>query len=53
MGYAQDVPGLDDQAPPGPDKSGGGQGTVLGEREVLNWAVEVRDSGNDNCPLWR
>lgn len=50
-GDVQDVLGLDDETPAGPDKAGAGQGEVLGEGEVLGGAREVGDAGNDESPL--
>lgn len=50
-GNIQDVTGLDDQAPAGPDSTGSHQGTVLGEGQLLSWAVEVGDTGDDESPL--
>lgn len=47
----QNVLWLDDQAPASPDCAGGGQGGVLGKGEGLGWAPEVRDTGEDECPL--
>jgi hypothetical protein len=48
---AQDVSGLDDQAPSGPDEARAGQGKVLGEGELLGGAREVGDAGDDESPL--
>ena len=50
-GDVQDVTGLDNQAPAGPDSTGSHQGTVLGKGELLSRAVEVRDTGDDQSPL--
>lgn len=50
-GNVQNVLGLDDKTPAGPDKAGTGQGEVLGEGEVLGGAREVGDAGNDESPL--
>ena len=50
-GNAQVVLGLDDQAPAGPDETGGSQGGVLGERELLGWARKVGDTCEDETPF--
>lgn len=50
-GDVQDVTGLDNQAPAGPDSTGSHQGTVLGKGELLSRAVEVGDTGDDQSPL--
>lgn len=50
-GAVQNVAGLDDQAPAGPDGSGGHQSGVLGKRELLSWAVKIGDTGDDQSPL--
>lgn len=41
----------DDHAPAGPDGTGGHKGTVLGQGELLSGALEVGDTGDDECPL--
>ena len=48
---AQIVLGLDNQAPPGPDDAGSGQGGVLGQRELLGGAAKVGDAGDDETPF--
>lgn len=48
----QDVTGLDNQTPASPDGTGGHQGTVLGQRQLLSWTVEVGDTGDDKSPLF-
>lgn len=47
----QDVTGLDNQAPAGPDSTGAHQGDVLGEGQLLGRAIEVGDTGDDQSPL--
>lgn len=51
IGNLQDVTGLDDQAPAGPDGTSAHQSSVLGERELLGGTVEVGDTGDDKGPL--
>lgn len=51
-GDVQVVLGLDDQAPPGPDDAGAGQGKVLGKRELFGGAGKVGDAGEDKSPLY-
>ena len=53
MKDVQDVTGLDDQAPAGPDGSGSHQGGILREGQLLSWAVEVGDTGDDKSPLFQ
>lgn len=50
-GNIQDVTGLDNQAPAGPDSTSSHQSTVLGKRQLLSRAVEVGDTGDDQSPL--
>lgn len=50
-GGEQVVLGLDDEAPAGPDETGGGQGAVLLQGELLGRAGEVGDTGEDEGPL--
>jgi hypothetical protein len=47
----QNIFGLNDQAPSGPDCACGGEGDVLSHRELLGWAVEIRYAGEDDAPL--
>jgi hypothetical protein len=47
----QVVLGGDDEAPPRPDQTGGREGTVLGEGQLLGRAREVGDAGQDERPL--
>lgn len=42
---------LDDETPAGPDGTGGGQGAVLSEGELLGWAIEVGNTRDDEGPL--
>lgn len=44
---SQVVLGGDDHAPSRPDETGGGQGQVLGDGELLDGTSEVGDTGND------
>ena len=48
---AQVVLRLDDQAPAGPDETGGSQGAVLGEGELLGRARKVGDTCEDETPF--
>jgi len=41
IGVVQDVSGLNDHAPSGPDEACAGNGEVLGQGELFGWAVEV------------
>lgn len=50
-GGEQVVLGLDDEAPARPDEAGGGQGSVLLQRELLGRAAEVGYAGEDESPL--
>lgn len=50
-GGEEQVTGLDDEAPASPDQTGGGQGGVLGEGEVLCGTSEVGGTGEDETPL--
>lgn len=52
MRNIQDVTGLDNQTPASPDRTGGHQCAVLGQRELLSWAVEVGNTGDDESPLF-
>lgn len=47
----QNIPGLDDEAPTGPDDARAGQGEVLGEGELLGGTCEVGDAGDNERPL--
>lgn len=47
----QDVTGLDDHAPAGPNSTSCSQSCVLGEGELLGRTVEVRDTSDDQTPL--
>lgn len=47
----QDVTGLDDHAPAGPDGSGAHQGGVLGEGELLRRTGEIGHTGDNEAPL--
>ena len=49
--HAQIVLGLDDQAPTSPDETGGSQGAVLGERQLLGRARKVGDTCEDETPF--
>lgn len=53
IGHVQVVLGLDDQAPAGPDDTGGRQGGVLGEGELLGGTGKVGDTGEDESPLYQ
>lgn len=48
----QDVTGLNDHAPAGPNSASGHQSSVLGKRQLLGGTVEVRDTGDDQSPLF-
>ena len=50
-GHAQDVLGLDDQSPPGPDRARGRQGGILRQGELLGRARKVGDASDDDGPL--
>lgn len=50
-GGEQVVLWLDDETPAGPDGTGGGQGGILCEGELLRWAVEVGDTCDNKSPL--
>jgi hypothetical protein len=50
-GGEEQVARLDDEAPASPDQTGGGQGGVLGEGEVLCGTGEVGGAGEDETPL--
>ena len=52
-GGEEQVARLDDEAPASPDQTGGGQGGVLGEGEVLCGTGEVGGTGEDETPLWK
>lgn len=47
----QDVPGLDDEAPSGPDGARGHEGEVLSQRQLFRWTKEVGGAGEDNTPF--
>lgn len=53
IGHVQVVLGLDDQAPAGPDDTGGRQGGVLGEGKLLGGTGKVGDAGEDESPLYQ
>lgn len=50
-GDLQNVTRLDDEAPSGPDGTGGHEGRVLGQGQLLSWTTEVGDTGDDESPL--
>ena len=47
----QDIPRLDNKAPPSPDSAGSDECSVGVEGELFGWASEVGDSGKDDTPL--
>ena len=47
----QHVFGLDDEAPPCPDRPCTAESQVLGQREVLRGAGKIGDAGEDESPL--
>ena len=49
--YVQNVLGLDDQAPPGPDQTRASKGKVLGEGELLGRASHIGNTSNYEAPL--
>ena len=49
--HIQDVTGLNDHAPAGPDGTSAHQSSVLGEGELVGGTGEVGDTGDDQAPL--
>lgn len=50
-GSLQEVPRLNDEAPPSPDSACGHESGILSQREGFSRAGEIRDTSEDETPL--